>query len=251
MKGLSLHRSLSTVHSFKCVINYMLMKGLSLHCSLSTVQSHCCGHFGRLFRPRCQGVYDCPRHAPGTLCQVWICVGLARAMYIRYNWQENHQMYGHKRCIYTVMANARYVSPLHIHAHFLQTPHVVILAVCFCLFVSVTHTCLSCLLLSLLSAPASSVCAPVSDLRLSLLSAAVSPVFSCPCLLLSVLSAPASVCSCLCLLLPLLSVLLSVKYACLSCLLLSVIYACLLSAPVSDSRLPSDSRLLPNEVTHA
>jgi hypothetical protein len=29
-------------------------------------------------------------------------------VYIRYFWQRNHQMYGHIRCIYTVLANPDY-----------------------------------------------------------------------------------------------------------------------------------------------
>jgi len=32
-------------------------------------------------------------------------------MYIRYYWQGNHQIYGHIRCIYTVLANP------NCHAH--------------------------------------------------------------------------------------------------------------------------------------
>ena len=30
-------------------------------------------------------------------------------VYIRYFWQGNHQIYGHIRCIYTVLANPKYV----------------------------------------------------------------------------------------------------------------------------------------------
>jgi len=30
-------------------------------------------------------------------------------VYIRYFWQGNHQIYGHIRCIYTVLANPTYV----------------------------------------------------------------------------------------------------------------------------------------------
>ena len=30
-------------------------------------------------------------------------------VYIRCFWQKNHQIYGHIRCIYTVLANPRYV----------------------------------------------------------------------------------------------------------------------------------------------
>jgi hypothetical protein len=29
-------------------------------------------------------------------------------VYIRYFWQENHQIYGHIQCIYTVMANPKH-----------------------------------------------------------------------------------------------------------------------------------------------
>jgi len=36
-------------------------------------------------------------------------IGLARAIYIRYFWQGNHQKYGHIRCIYTVLANPRHI----------------------------------------------------------------------------------------------------------------------------------------------
>jgi hypothetical protein len=39
----------------------------------------------------------------------YVCVGLARTLYIRYFWQGNHPVYGHIRCIYTVMANPTYV----------------------------------------------------------------------------------------------------------------------------------------------
>jgi len=31
-------------------------------------------------------------------------------VYIRYYWQGNHEIYGHIRCIYTVLAN-----PIHLH----------------------------------------------------------------------------------------------------------------------------------------
>jgi len=34
-----------------------------------------------------------------------IRLGLARTIYIRYFWQGNHQIYGHIRCIFTVLAN--------------------------------------------------------------------------------------------------------------------------------------------------
>jgi hypothetical protein len=40
-------------------------------------------------------------------------VGLARTMYtvyIRYFWQGNHQVYGHIRCEYMVLASPRYVA---------------------------------------------------------------------------------------------------------------------------------------------
>ena len=30
-------------------------------------------------------------------------------VYIRYFWQGNHQIYGHIRCIYTVLANPRHL----------------------------------------------------------------------------------------------------------------------------------------------
>ena len=43
---------------------------------------------------------------------VHACVGLARTIHIRcirYFWQENHQLYGHIRCIYTVLANPTHV----------------------------------------------------------------------------------------------------------------------------------------------
>ena len=33
-------------------------------------------------------------------------------VYVRYFWQENHQIYGHIRCIYTVLAN-----PTHLAVH--------------------------------------------------------------------------------------------------------------------------------------
>jgi len=44
------------------------------------------------------------------------CVGLARTkytVYIRYNWQGNHQTYGHNRCIFTVLANPMHVQWVH------------------------------------------------------------------------------------------------------------------------------------------
>jgi len=50
-------------------------------------------------------------HASGGYMGTY--AGLARTIYIytvyiRYFWQGNHQIYGHIRCIYTVLAN-----PLH------------------------------------------------------------------------------------------------------------------------------------------
>jgi hypothetical protein len=33
-------------------------------------------------------------------------------VYIQYFWQKNHQIYGHIRCVYTVLAN-----PTHMHCH--------------------------------------------------------------------------------------------------------------------------------------
>ena len=39
-----------------------------------------------------------------------VCVGLSRYMvYLKSFWQGNHQIYGHIRCIYTVLANSMYV----------------------------------------------------------------------------------------------------------------------------------------------
>jgi len=44
--------------------------------------------------------------------------GLARTMciytvYVRYFWQGNHHIYGHIRCIYTVLANPSYTLCMH------------------------------------------------------------------------------------------------------------------------------------------
>jgi len=36
--------------------------------------------------------------------------------YIRYSWQGYHQMYGHIRCIYTVLANPMHVESLGCNA---------------------------------------------------------------------------------------------------------------------------------------
>jgi hypothetical protein len=38
-----------------------------------------------------------------------VFVGLARTIYMRYFWQGNHRIYGHIRCIYTVLANPMYM----------------------------------------------------------------------------------------------------------------------------------------------
>ena len=41
-------------------------------------------------------------------------------VYIRYFWQGNHQLYGHTRCIYSVLANPTHTNTqihLHIHMH--------------------------------------------------------------------------------------------------------------------------------------
>jgi hypothetical protein len=35
---------------------------------------------------------------------------LARTIYIRYFWRGNHQIYGHIRCTYTVLANPMYIA---------------------------------------------------------------------------------------------------------------------------------------------
>jgi len=49
------------------------------------------------------------------MLQVATCVGLAighnhiYTVYIRYFWQGNHQIYGHIRCIYTILANPKHV----------------------------------------------------------------------------------------------------------------------------------------------
>ena len=39
------------------------------------------------------------------------------SVYIRYIYQGNHQIYGHMRCVYTVLANLTHVSDAHTHAH--------------------------------------------------------------------------------------------------------------------------------------
>ena len=36
-------------------------------------------------------------------------------VYIRYFWQGNYQIYGHTRCVYTVLANLRYVHSWELH----------------------------------------------------------------------------------------------------------------------------------------
>jgi hypothetical protein len=53
------------------------------------------------------------------ICRIWpyICrdgQNHIYTVYIRYFWQGNHQIYGHIRCIYTVLANPKYmVTSLH------------------------------------------------------------------------------------------------------------------------------------------
>jgi len=46
-------------------------------------------------------------------CQTYwmytVSIGLARTIYIRVFFQRNHQIYGHIRCIYTVLANPTYI----------------------------------------------------------------------------------------------------------------------------------------------
>jgi len=54
-------------------------------------------------------------------CMLCATIGLARTIclytvHIRYYWQGNHQIYGHIRCIYTVLANPRYTQPVHLQA---------------------------------------------------------------------------------------------------------------------------------------
>jgi len=47
------------------------------------------------------------------------CLGLARTIYtvyIRYFWQGNHRIYGHIRCIYTVLANPSHVIRMFVPA---------------------------------------------------------------------------------------------------------------------------------------
>ena len=52
---------------------------------------------------------------------------------IRYYWQGNHQIYGHIRCIYTVLANPRYVAwGFYSHVRGLKSMRVTWWCVCTC-----------------------------------------------------------------------------------------------------------------------
>jgi hypothetical protein len=50
-------------------------------------------------------------------------------VYIRFFWQENHQIYGHIRCIYMVLANPIHIihvtkrSLIHVQSKVALTPH--------------------------------------------------------------------------------------------------------------------------------
>jgi len=43
-------------------------------------------------------------------------------VYIRYFWQGNHQLYGHIRCIHTVLSSPTHTGALHVKLH-LAGPH--------------------------------------------------------------------------------------------------------------------------------
>jgi hypothetical protein len=43
-------------------------------------------------------------------------------VYIRYFWQENHQIYGRIRCIYTILANPSYVYCAHLQDQMFFVP---------------------------------------------------------------------------------------------------------------------------------
>jgi hypothetical protein len=65
----------------------------------------------------CCGEIDSLRGAPSLFALFHACELMSRVgqnhiytVYIRYFWQGNHQIYGHTRCIYTVLANPTYES---------------------------------------------------------------------------------------------------------------------------------------------
>ena len=58
-----------------------------------------------------QGLQTKPsvKHAAARLRMYRVSQNHKYTVYIRYFWQENHQKYGHIRCIYTVLANPTHV----------------------------------------------------------------------------------------------------------------------------------------------
>ena len=59
----------------------------------------------------CEGV------GAGQNClESYTCLGLARTIHIRYFWQGDRQIYGHIRCVYTVLANPIHGPYVH-HCH--------------------------------------------------------------------------------------------------------------------------------------
>jgi hypothetical protein len=89
------------------------MYGLGQPCALS---------YFTAIRFECQwAIQACWTALEGSIiCMFRVGQNHIYTVFVRYCWQENHQIYGHIRCIYTVLANPRYV---RCHASILALGH--------------------------------------------------------------------------------------------------------------------------------
>jgi hypothetical protein len=104
-----------------CVVSFILTLPLLLFQGVPEPYEHIMYQTGMSINYyQCQHVGDSTQME--TECTHMCRVGQNHiyTVYIRYFWQGNHQIYGHIRCIYTVLANTTHVTSCLTVRHFVN-----------------------------------------------------------------------------------------------------------------------------------
>jgi hypothetical protein len=119
------------VHTWPCAVAMALWRlpATEETCSGAFMAGDCVCHCPHMALRGGNGAVAAARHRRNLqrgVYDTWLCVSSHKCrvgqnhtytVYTWYFWQGNHQIYGHIRCVYTVLANPTQVSSHRCHAH--------------------------------------------------------------------------------------------------------------------------------------
>jgi len=113
-----IHGSVRTMYT-RCLYSIFGKEFLNIPANIRSYMVHIHGSVRTMYTRCIYSIYgkEIPKYTVIYGAHTWSCQNHVYTVYIQYFWQGNPQIYGHIRCVYTVLANLKLRCPMRCSCH--------------------------------------------------------------------------------------------------------------------------------------